>query len=169
MLTFHMRRGVSQPFHHIPGETGVTGLQPEQCASAHAKRRGSNWIRASVFPGRNPLLGVSLIEVLLDVIAPVEALHTASGVKNALRSREERMAFRGDVNLHLRLRAVNLEAVAARAGDGRLDIVWMDTGLHATPAASRGLCPWACWSDTQHVRRFAHFISIPHLDGAPLG
>jgi hypothetical protein len=67
----------------------------------------------------------------------------------------------------LRLGAADLKGVAAGAGDGRLDVVWMDVGLHATPAASRRL--WACWSDTRHARRIAQFISIPHLDQAPLG
>src|SRR5262245_47804900 len=84
------------------------------------------------------LLG--LLAVLVEVIAPVEALHAASGVENALLSREERVALRADVNLELRLGAADLKGVAARAGDGRLDVVWMDVGLHATPAASRRLC-----------------------------
>src|SRR6185437_7965363 len=85
---------------------------------------------------------------------------------NALRSCIERVALRADIDLELRLRAANLEGVATGAGDGRLDVVWMDIGFHATPAASRRL--WACWSDTQHARRIAQFISIPHLDRAPL-
>src|SRR6476646_4270407 len=105
------------------------------CVRAEKKAR-SAWSAPRCFVGCVRLLGLSLLAGLGEVVAPVEALHTASSVENALRPREERVALRADVNLELSLRAANLEGVAAGAGDGRLDVVWMDVGLHATPAAS---------------------------------
>src|SRR5262249_61231798 len=61
---------------------------------------------------------------------PLEALDAAARVHQLLLARVERVAGRADLDVELGLRGARLELVAARAANGREDVLGMDAGLH---------------------------------------
>ncbi len=65
--------------------------------------------------------------VFRDIEALAEALDASGGVQNALRASIVRMALGADINTQGALGAADLEGVAARAGDVRGLIHWMDS------------------------------------------
>src|ERR1700683_4655358 len=71
--------------------------------------------------------------------AATEALDLATGVDDALRSGEERMAHRAHLGLQLRERGAGGEGVAAEAMHLSIDVVLgMDRGFHWGRLGSRG-------------------------------
>ena len=63
-------------------------------------------------------------------VALLEHVNAAFSVDHRLLTREVRVACRASVHLHLRLRGAGMDDVAARARDGGLDILRMDTVFH---------------------------------------
>jgi hypothetical protein len=74
----------------------------------------------------------SLLHVLLffEIKALAEALHAASAVKDALLSGEEGMAVRANVYAQILLDACGFEGIAARAGDGCLSKLGVNSRFH---------------------------------------
>ena len=74
--------------------------------------------------------------VLLHVVAPLEALDATGGIDDALLAREERVALAADLGVQPLLGGARLERVAARADDGRFNVVGMDLGLPGSLGSS---------------------------------
>ena len=68
---------------------------------------------------------------LLEVgIALLEHINAAFRIDHRLLTREIRMASRARVHLHLRLGGAGVDDIAARARDGGVDVIRMDTVFH---------------------------------------
>ena len=68
---------------------------------------------------------------LLTAETLVEALNTSAGVDQLLLTSVERMALGANFDVDLRLGGTSLNDVAARAGDGAVNVVRMDTLFHS--------------------------------------
>ena len=68
---------------------------------------------------------------LLAAKAAIEAVHTAAGIDQLLLAGVERVALRADFHVDLGLGGAGLDDVAARAGDGAVNVVGMDTLFHS--------------------------------------
>ena len=67
---------------------------------------------------------------LLAAKAAIEAVHTSAGIDQLLLASVERMALGADFNVDLGLGGAGLDHVAARAGDGAVNVIGMDTLFH---------------------------------------
>src|SRR5258707_11162697 len=68
------------------------------------------------------------------LVALPEPLDAAGGIDETLLARVERVALRADVGMNFRDRRAGLEGVAARAHHSGGCVLWMDVGLHDSPA-----------------------------------
>ena len=62
--------------------------------------------------------------------AAIEAVHTSAGIDQLLLASVERMALGADFHVDLGLGGAGLDDVAARAGDGAVNVLGMDTLFH---------------------------------------
>jgi hypothetical protein len=64
-------------------------------------------------------------------IAFVEAIDASCGVDQLLLARKERVASRTNFNVQVTfLGGASLERLAARAGDGNIDVFWVNSWFH---------------------------------------
>lgn len=96
-------------------------MRTKNFAEKRARKKKAEQNALPCFPRLHSVLAVTLVE-LLD---------TAARLDVALTSREERMAFRANIDVELFLRGARLERVAAAADDGCLIIIRMDSLFHA--------------------------------------
>ena len=68
---------------------------------------------------------------LLAAKAAIEAVHTSAGIDQLLLASVERMALGANFDVDLRLGGTSLDHIAARAGDGAVNVVGMDTLFHS--------------------------------------
>src|SRR3954470_24185151 len=78
------------------------------------------------------LLACAALRALGALEAALEALHPAAGVHQLLLARVERVAVRADLDVEVGLRRTRDELVAARAANGRDDVLGMDASFHCS-------------------------------------
>src|SRR6185295_15122874 len=66
-------------------------------------------------------------------VLPLEPFNATGGVHQLLLTSKERMAFRTDFQVNLRLRRARFERFSARAPDDSVNVVGMDIGFHYDP------------------------------------
>ena len=96
-------------------------MRTKNFAEKRARKKKAEQNALPCFPRLHSVLAVTLVE-LLD---------TAARLDVALTSREERMAFRANIDVELFLRGARLERVATAAGDRSLVVLRMDTLFHS--------------------------------------
>jgi hypothetical protein len=77
-----------------------------------------------------PLPTLRHVLLFFEIKALAEALHAASAVKDALLPGEEGMTVRADIYAQILLDACCFEGIAARAGDGCLSKLGVNSRFH---------------------------------------
>ena len=81
-------------------------------------------------PSREAAIDTHSLQLLAAETA-VEAVHASAGIDQLLLARVERMALGADFHVDLGLGGAGLDDVAARAGDGAVNVLGMDTLFHS--------------------------------------
>src|SRR4030042_2096625 len=119
--THGYRYGLLPPYHHsLYHRLSAIMKRPGQNSSSSIKKSWCSY----------PALPCMIFHSVFDVIPPLEALHTPSGVNDSLLTGEKRMALAADLHLKQGLRRAGGEGIAAGTNHFRFHILGMNLLFH---------------------------------------